>query len=107
LIQEDPCEYANKPGRSRYRKLEETITHLQSRVQDLEHQNYILQGAVSGSLHPSGASAHEEFLQLHTPAASEHAQSPSPVVEDRELDDTGWTVEGNDIDSITIDTVIN
>ncbi|KAH7878786.1 uncharacterized protein C8R40DRAFT_1166772 [Lentinula edodes] len=34
---EDPCEYANAPGRSRARVLEETVSRLEARLREYEH----------------------------------------------------------------------
>jgi len=83
--QEDPCEYADKPGRSRYRSLEETIVSLQSRVNELEDENVQLHGTLdsqSVGIDSKTVLPLRRVTQLETPDASEHSGSPPTKLEE-------------------------
>ncbi|KAJ3918797.1 hypothetical protein F5877DRAFT_41798 [Lentinula edodes] len=79
---EDPCEYANAPGRSRARVLEETVSRLEARLREYEHPEEtpsmeLYDPYQQGQDHNSGATMRGDVDRLLSSYSSHSSPSSS------------------------------
>lgn len=74
---DDPCEYADGPGRSRTKVLEDTVSRLEARLRELENPEL---SSPSVTLHdPYNPGQYEQPLSLQMPSHSGLQLSMSPL----------------------------
>ncbi|KAF5384658.1 hypothetical protein D9757_007485 [Collybiopsis confluens] len=73
---DDPCEYADGPGRSRTRALEETVSRLEARLREYEHPDETPPVALHNPYDEGQDS--DTTVRVNVPGFSSHSTSPSP-----------------------------